>query len=66
VIFYKKLFLAIQDFVAILWLFFKILSYKNFSRLFGYFLAIFGPFLVIFHQFYPQKQGLFEYFSLKN
>jgi hypothetical protein len=25
-----------------------------------------GYFWTIFHQFYPQKQGLFEYFSLKN
>jgi hypothetical protein len=48
VIFYKKLFLAIQDFVAILWLFFKILSYKIFLEaiwLFsGYFWTIFSNF----------------------
>ena len=51
--------------MAILWLFFKILSYKNFKRLFGYFLAIFGPFLVIFHQFYPTKARFIWIFFIK-
>jgi hypothetical protein len=61
VVFYKINIWLLHDFVAILWLFFKIFFYEIFLWLFGYFGAIFGHFWSFFHQFH---QTFFQTYAL--